>query len=295
MRLAARHQVYSPADSEDDENSSDEPSIDNTDFSSPASSPGSSSGYESAGSWSGSKGKFSDQYQEDQYRDEDKDEEPDGESCNSSTGSCIIHRETDHYTWRCLSLLPPHTFTPSESWSADMEALTLSPGEPTRSLPLHSQVSSLRLLFETLSLDSLPSHNPVFYQKLSPVSRLGSESQRPIQSNSQFESELDIDLNMGKNTASQASGTKNKMPGPVKKTRAARSDIAMEDAPALTSSTVSNAESSDARQPVPNRGEKTRKSDSTAQKPVPARKVCLGICLYASVNNLLTLEATQDP
>lgn len=262
MRLAARYQVYSPDDSEYDENGSNEPSIDDKSVSS-APSPGSSSGYESAGSWSGSK-----QDQEDQYQDQ-----LEGDSGSSSSGSCIVHRETEvlhsgHYTWRFPLLLQSHRLTPRidgrEAWSADVEALALSPGRlASHSLPLHSQVSSLRLLFETLSLNSLPSHNPAFDQTPCPVSGLGSDNQRPVQSKSQFESELDIDSRMSKNPASQASGTQSKNPGPVRQALAAQSDIAMEDAPALTSSTTPNAESSDA---VSKKGERT---------PAPIKRVCL--------------------
>lgn len=174
MRHAARYQAYSPAPS---------------------------SGYESVGSWHESEQEEDHDYDYDYDYDQEQEQSEDGDS---TTGSCVIHKEQEQeqeqehtYTCRYLALLQ----------QSQSRFTALPRQKQTHSLPLsgYSQVSSLRVLFETLSLNSLSSHSLVrhYFQ---------SKSRRQRQSQSQVESEH-INLKMTKDP---------------------QSDIAMKDAPALS-------------------------------------------------------------
>lgn len=190
MRLAARYQADIPPDSDDDDGFGDDlPSVDGTDTSSRA--PSTSSTYSSAfgcPQWSRSpsqtNGADNNQIAENpkgKSRAQEQDVSGPGSqagSRSSSTGSCVVHRDRestpravnqreanpDRYAWKHLSL-PPIPRANPRVLLAIPEGRALDPsfshapsalGFP--SLQQHSQVSSLRSLFESLSLKSLPEH-----------------------------------------------------------------------------------------------------------------------------------------
>lgn len=191
MRLSAHYQADFAADPGEDDFGEDLPSID-----SPDSSRAASSAYDSAfgcPQWSKAPlqtdGAASSRDAEDskgKSRAQEQDPSGAGSSSGSqtgsrtpSTGSCVIHRDTpsmvrkapdslsreenpDRFVWKSLALPPIHRVNPRVLLAIlDRQALYPSfshvpsaLGFP--SLRQHSQVSSMRSLFESLSLKSLP-------------------------------------------------------------------------------------------------------------------------------------------
>lgn len=189
MRLSAQYQADFAVDPDEDDFGEDLPSIDSPDSSSAA-----SSAYDSAfgcPQWSRAPSQTdgtatSKDAKDPKGKARAQEQDPSGAgsgsqtgSRTSSTGSCVIHRDTpsivrkapdslrregnpDRFVWKSLALPPIHRVNPRVLLAIpDRQALYPSfshvpsaLGFP--SLQQHSQVSSLRSLFESLSLKSLP-------------------------------------------------------------------------------------------------------------------------------------------